>query len=116
MILKHPITKLLFATFFGLAISNFVLQKIGFYGGPRPADPTKYCQANLKQLEAAKEEWAMAYPKPAGKEVIPSLANLIPAYLKTTPQCPTGGSYTLGDLAHRPKCSAHGIAPEMPNN
>ena len=64
------------------------------------------CIANLKQIEEAKGQWAMDHPavaagiEPAETEMYGSNG-----YLRTTPRCPSGGTYTIGDLSTAPSCS-----------
>ncbi len=61
------------------------------------------CVANLKQLEGAKERWAMsenidtATPATTGA--------LVPNYLKIAPACPSNGTYTYGRINTVPTCS-----------
>jgi competence protein ComGC len=64
------------------------------------------CIANLKQIEEAKGQWAMDHPAtPPGVE--PAATELYGrcGYLRSTPRCPAGGAYTIGDLSTTPTCS-----------
>ncbi|MDD4279235.1 type II secretion system protein [Candidatus Sumerlaeota bacterium] len=64
------------------------------------------CQANLKQYDAAKQQWAMenrkniSDPAPENSDLIGSTL-----YIKVTPQCPNSGTYNLGDMNSDPACS-----------
>jgi hypothetical protein len=63
------------------------------------------CLANLKQLDGAIKTWALEQGK--GSNDVPTDADLLGtnAYLKIKPQCPEGGTYTLGAAGQLPKCS-----------
>jgi hypothetical protein len=62
------------------------------------------CVNNLRQIDAAKEQWAMANSKTNGQAVVISEVN---AYIKgnTTPRCPAGGRYTYNAVGVNPVCS-----------
>ena len=80
-----------------IAIPNFVKA--------RTASQKSACIANLKQIEAAKEQWAM--DTRAASTATPAASDLYgtTAYVKNTPVCPSGGTYTIGNLATRPTCN-----------
>jgi prepilin-type N-terminal cleavage/methylation domain-containing protein len=61
------------------------------------------CLANLKEIESAKEQWAMETKQAA--TATPTQANLVTTYLKSFPTCPSAGTYTIQTLATRPTCS-----------
>jgi hypothetical protein len=67
------------------------------------------CQANLRQIEAAKEKWALANNRPKGW--LPSGNDLLP-YLpgNALPVCPAGGVYTINPIGVNPICSIPGHA------
>ena len=50
------------------------------------------CRANLRQIQAAKEQWALVNRRPG--TAIPTWANLVPQFLQRVPECPSGGTYT----------------------
>src|SRR5881396_369711 len=83
------IVVLIIGILLAIAIPNFVKA--------RETSRTKSCIANLKQIEAAKEQWAM--DTRAASTATPTAANLYgsTAYVKNTPVCPSGGTYTIGD-------------------
>ncbi len=60
------------------------------------------CINNLRQMEGAKEQWAFEARLPQGSTV--DTAGCI-AYLKTTPFCPAGGTYTWGVLGTNASCT-----------
>jgi hypothetical protein len=63
------------------------------------------CIGNLRALEEAKRKWAVANHK--GQEDIPSENELFGTngFLNSKPVCPDGGTYTIGALNEKPKCS-----------
>ena len=66
------------------------------------------CQANLRQIEAAKEQFAMENNLSNGSSC--TMADLWPAYMKGSilPDCPAGGVYTVGNIGVEPTCSYSG--------
>ena len=64
------------------------------------------CRANLRQIQAAKEQWAMANNQ--GPDAEPTQAQLTNGFLQSWPVCPSGGTYTIGNLSTNPSCSITG--------
>lgn len=66
------------------------------------------CAANLKQIESAKEQWAMDNHKPSGSSV--AFSDLIGGtlYIKAKPSCPKGGLYIVNGVGQKPTCSYPG--------
>ena len=68
------------------------------------------CRSNLRQIQAAKEQWAMATNQ--GPTATPGWNDLMPQFLQGDPQnppsCPSGGTYTIGNLSNNPSCSITG--------
>lgn len=62
------------------------------------------CINNLRQIDAGKEQAAMAERLTDGDTVATSTVN---QYIKgnTTPKCPGGGKYTYGKIGANPDCS-----------
>ena len=65
------------------------------------------CIANLKQIDSAKEQWAMDQKKAEGDPV--GFADITGAtgYLKgpaAGPTCPSGGVYTVNNVGTSPAC------------
>jgi general secretion pathway protein G len=91
------IVVLIIGILLAIAVPNFIKA--------RETSRAKSCVANLKQIESAKEQWAM--DTKAAPTATPVDTDLYGAdkYLKTTPECPAGGTYTIGDMATRPVCS-----------
>ena len=67
------------------------------------------CIANLKQIDSAKEQYAMDQKLATGATV--TMANLTDptnGYIKgaaTGPVCPSGGTYTVNSVGTAPTCS-----------
>jgi hypothetical protein len=66
------------------------------------------CINNLRQIDAAKEEWALENRITNG-DVVPTENDITP-YIQLNssgkiPPCPSGGIYTIGKLSVLPKCS-----------
>jgi prepilin-type N-terminal cleavage/methylation domain-containing protein len=80
-----------------IAIPNFVKA--------RQTAQANTCVANLKQVDGAKEQWALEQKKAPTDS--PDWADLIGStgYIKNQPQCPTSGTYAVGDVATAPTCT-----------
>jgi hypothetical protein len=63
------------------------------------------CINNLRQLDAAKNEWALEKGKKAGD--VPTKEDLLP-YLRSWPVCPSGGTYSINAVGEPPICSVPG--------
>lgn len=64
------------------------------------------CQNNLRQLSGAMDQYALDHNNTAPT----ALSDICGAtlYVKQTPTCPAGGSYTLGALGSDATCSQSG--------
>ena len=60
------------------------------------------CINNLRQIDSAKEQWALAKNKSSGDAVVDSEVD---EYMKKVPVCPGGGTYTYGAVGTDPACS-----------
>ncbi len=60
------------------------------------------CINNLRQIDAAKEQWALANKKVTGDAIVQAEVD---AYIKKTPACPASGTYTYGAVSTDPTCS-----------
>src|SRR4051812_14206502 len=78
-----------------IAIPNFVKA--------RTTAQKNACINNLRQIDGAKEQWALENKKSVGTAIDQTGVN---AYLKgkTTPVCPAGGDYTYNAVDTNPKC------------
>jgi prepilin-type N-terminal cleavage/methylation domain-containing protein len=80
-----------------IAIPNFVKA--------RTLSQKNACIANLKQVDGAKATWALEMKKASADTV--GDADLFGAtlYIKDKPECPGGGSYTLGIVSAKVVCT-----------
>jgi prepilin-type N-terminal cleavage/methylation domain-containing protein len=95
------IVVLIIGILLAIAVPNFVRA--------REASRAKACTANLKQIDSAKEQWAMDNRVSAGSAG-PALSVLVgsTSYIKSTPECPSSGSYTVDNIGTNPACSVGG--------
>ncbi len=72
-------------------------------------DKLNVCINNLRQIDGAKQQWALENKKNA--DTLVSAADILP-YLRgnVLPACPAGGVYTLNTVGGRPLCSIPGHA------
>jgi len=65
------------------------------------------CVNNLRQIDAAKQQWALVNDKT--DDAVPVAQDLLP-YLRgqVFPVCPSGGTYTIGAVGVPPTCSTPG--------
>jgi len=81
-----------------IAIPNFVRA--------RTQAQENACVANLKQIDGAKQVWAL---DTGGADTdTPTWGDLVPNYIKRQPSCPSGGDYTIGAVNADPSCSEGG--------
>jgi competence protein ComGC len=79
-----------------IAIPNFVKA--------RETAQQNACINNLRQIDTAKHQWALENNK---KETdTPTESDLLPYFRSHQwPQCPAGGTYTIGAVSNAPACS-----------
>lgn len=78
-----------------IAIPNFVKA--------RTTAQRNACIQNLRQIDAAKEQWALETKKSQGTAIVESEIN---EYIKGgAPDCPGGGTYTYNAVGAKPTCS-----------
>ena len=70
----------------------------------RTRSQTSACQNNLRQISGSKDEYALDHNNAAAA----AFSDLVPTYIKTTPNCPAGGTYTIGALGVDATCSVSG--------
>jgi hypothetical protein len=86
-------------------------RRYGLAAGATPATPEQAaafaCINNLRQIDGAKQQWALENRKPPNTPV--NVADITP-YLRgnTLPVCPMGGVYTLNTVAVIPTCTVPG--------
>lgn len=67
------------------------------------------CINNLRQIDAAKEQWAMENNANQGDAFAGDLANYIKGVAAgATPTCPSSGTYTIAAIGANPTCSIGG--------
>ncbi len=65
------------------------------------------CINNLRQIDAAKQQWALEKSKTA--EAVPAAQDLLPYFPDGNfPVCPSGGTYTINAVGELPSCSFSG--------
>jgi hypothetical protein len=90
---------------FSAAIAAFLL---GGSNAPHSTSSPKHaCINNLRQIDGAKEQFALENKLSAGARVTEIE---VAQYLKgqTVPKCPSGGKYSLGKIDEPPGCSVRG--------
>jgi hypothetical protein len=83
-----------------IAVPNFVKA--------RSTSQQNACLNNLRQIDAAKQQWALENSKKSTD--VPTQKDLLP-YLGRNgqfPRCPQGGTYTIGSVGESPRCSVAG--------
>ena len=88
-----------------IAIPNFVKS--------RTTSQANACINNLRQLDGAKQQWALenkqaASASPVQSDVQPYLGR---GSAGAYPTCPAGGAYTIGNLATSPSCALSTATP-----
>ena len=83
-----------------IAIPNFIKA--------REASQKNACIANLKQLDGAKNTWALEQKKVNGDT--PNDTDLFGTslYIREKPVCPANGTYVLGVVSDKPVCNVGG--------
>lgn len=77
-----------------IALPNFVKA--------RELAQIKSCLANLRHIDDAKDQFAAGHSLSDGDTV--AWSDLVPAYIKTQPTCPTGTAYTPEPIGTKPTC------------
>ncbi len=89
----------------------------------RTASQMSNCINNLRQIDSAKQQWALETKQ--STNAVPELSDISP-FLKNRVTCPAagattgfGGSYTINNVATRPTCqvspSDHVLSPDTSN-
>jgi prepilin-type N-terminal cleavage/methylation domain-containing protein len=94
------IVVLIIGILMAIAVPNFVKAR----DGSRKSS----CISSLKQISGAKEQWAMDNKKDTGATV--AFSDLVGStlYIRGTPTCPSGGTYTVNVLGTNPACDKTG--------
>jgi prepilin-type N-terminal cleavage/methylation domain-containing protein len=99
------IVVLIIGILMAIAVPNFIRA--------RESSRRNSCIANLKQIDSAKEQWAMDNRAAAGAAV--TMGDIAGVYIKgatTGPVCPAGGTYTVNTVGTNPSCS-RSAAPDL---
>jgi prepilin-type N-terminal cleavage/methylation domain-containing protein len=81
------IVVLIIGILLAIAIPNFVKA--------REQSRAKACSANLKQIDAGMQMYAMDQKLPDASTLVPTLnGDLYPVYIHELPACPSSGTYT----------------------
>ncbi len=97
-LIEIMIVVLIIGILLAIAVPNFI--------NARERSRSRACVANLRQIDAGKEQWAMANNAADGDAV--TMGDIVPAFVRQTPECPAGGSYTVGNVGATPTCSIGG--------
>ena len=80
-----------------IAIPNFIKA--------REASQKNACIANLKQIDGAKQTWALETKQVSTATPTEALLYGPTLYIRDTPACPANGVYTLNSVANKPTCN-----------
>ena len=94
------IVVLIIGILMAIAVPNFIRA--------RESSRTSSCIANLKQVDSAKEQYAMDARLSQGGTV--AMTDLSPTYMKSVPTCPAGGTYAVNNVGTNPTCTIAGHA------
>ena len=93
-----------------IAIPNF--------GRARTTSPMNACINNLRQIDGAKQQWALETKQ--ATNATPGITD-ISVYLRNAITCPSGGatatfatSYTMNDVSTKPQCKILGTTHLLP--
>lgn len=83
-----------------IAIPNFIKA--------REISQKNACIANLKQIDGAKNSWALENKKTTTDTPTAAVLYGATLYIRDEPSCPAAGTYTLGTVSEKPKCNVAG--------
>ena len=92
------IVVLIIGILMAIAVPNFIQA--------RTTSRMNACIANLKQIDSAKEQFAMENKLDTGATV--AWTDIVPTYVKSQPSCPAGGTYTIDVIGTNPSCTVAG--------
>jgi prepilin-type N-terminal cleavage/methylation domain-containing protein len=106
-LIEIMIVVLIIAILLAIAVPNFLRA--------REISRARTCQANLREIVTAKEQWAM--DNRADRSSEPTVPDLVTEYIKNgeeaLPPCPSNGTYVIGTVQASPLCSiGDNSAPE----
>ncbi len=96
-LIEIMIVVLIIGILLAIAVPNFVRA--------RETSRAKSCLSNLKQIDSAKEQWAMD-TKASDGDAGPAISAIAGSglYIKAAPVCPSGGTYTVNNIGTDPTC------------
>lgn len=97
-LIEIMIVVLIISVLLAIAIPNLMRARI--------ASQEKACIKNLDNILGGKEQYVMEHN--LGDGAVVAMNNLVPDYIKTTPACPAGGTYTIQPANTMPSCSIGG--------
>lgn len=99
-LIEIMIVVLIIGILLAIAVPNFIQA--------RDSSRSRSCVSNLKQIDAAKQQFAMDN-RLAGSATVAD-SDIVGTYIKGSalPQCPSGGTYTIGTVDTDPACSIGG--------
>jgi prepilin-type N-terminal cleavage/methylation domain-containing protein len=83
-----------------IAIPNFIKA--------REASQKNACIANLKQIDGAKNTWALENKKVSTATPVDTDLFGATLYIREKPGCPANGTYTLASVSEKPTCDIGG--------
>ena len=83
-----------------IAIPNFIKA--------REASQKNACIANLKQIDGAKQTWALETKQVSTATPVEADIYGPTLYIRDTPACPANGAYVLNNVANKPTCNISG--------
>jgi prepilin-type N-terminal cleavage/methylation domain-containing protein len=89
-----------------LVISILAMVAVPAWQYARQRTQERACEANRTKMNDAKAQWMAATGAVPADE--PTMADLVPTYIKEIPRCPRNGTYTIGNGNTRVSCSVHG--------
>ena len=99
-LIEIMIVVLIIGILLAIAVPNFVKA--------RESSRQKSCIANLRQIDSAKQQWAMDNKQAGSASPASGVLVGTGGYLKSYPACPAGGSYSIGSVDADPTCDYRG--------
>jgi prepilin-type N-terminal cleavage/methylation domain-containing protein len=93
-LIEIMIVVLIIAVLMAIAIPNLM--------HARQSARARACVSNLREIDQAKEQFAMERAKKSGDAI--AWGDIVPSYLKTQPACPLGAAYAIGTVGEKPTC------------
>jgi hypothetical protein len=92
-----------------VVVTFFTLIPFPNYKRPYLYPTENACIANLKQIDGAKATWALEHGITNGSFVVSGKELYgVTNYIRDEPTCPMGGTYQIGLLGQKPRCTLPG--------